>query len=70
MPLRNQALQSWSRSFFRLLYMLPVYCATRAAWDWKKLVHASNPWYGIAGIVIQGLFFTFFCSLLVRDRPS
>jgi hypothetical protein len=70
MSLRNAALQSWARYFFRLLYMLPVYCAIRAAWDWKKLSHASDPWSEAAGIVIQGVFFTLFYSLLVRDRTS
>jgi hypothetical protein len=70
MSLRNPALQSWARYFFRLLYMLPIYCAIRTAWDWKKLAHASDPRSEAVGIVIQGLFFTLFYSLLVRDRAS
>jgi hypothetical protein len=68
MSLRNPALQSWFRYFFRLLYLLPIYCAIRAAWDWKKLAHASHPASEVAGIVLQGIFFTLFYSLLVRDR--
>jgi hypothetical protein len=70
MSLRNPALQSWARYFFRLLYMLTIYCVIRLAWDWKKLAHASHPWSEVPGIVIQGLFFTLFYSLLVRDRAS
>ena len=70
MSLRNPALQSWRRYFFRLLYMLPIYCAIRAAWDWKKIASASNPWSEVMGIVIQGLIFTLAYSLLVRDRTS
>jgi len=70
MSLRNPALQSWARYFFRLLYMLPVYCAIRAAWDWNKLAHADHPWSEASGIVIQGLIFTICYSLLLRDRAS
>ena len=68
MSLTTPALQSWARYFLRLLYMLPVYFAFRAAWDWKKLAHASDPWSQVAGILLEGLVFTLCYSLLVRDR--
>lgn len=55
--------RSWLGRFVKLLYVLPVYCATRALFDWKTLVHAAHPWSAWAGIVIQGLFFTLFFSL-------
>lgn len=53
----------WLSRFVKLLYALPVYCITRALFDWKTLSQPIHPWSTWVGIVIQGLFFTLFLSL-------
>lgn len=64
--------QSWFRSwldrFVKLLYALPIYCVTRALFDWKALIHTIHPWSTWVGIVVQGLFFTLFFSLTTVRR--